>query len=105
MIIKNLLIAIPIIFGTLNATECSYKKLFGFAKIKRIKDNLADISFTIEGSLGRSQLYKEQLTIVVSDGVKPKSTYPAILYIRATGECQKHKLMIIQEIGSSCKVK
>jgi hypothetical protein len=105
MIIKNLLITMLIIFGTLNATECSYKKLFGFAKIKRIKDNLADLSFTIEESFGRSRLYEESLSIVVPDGVKPKSTYPAVLYIRATGECQKYKLMIIQEIGSSCKVK
>ena len=105
MMNKNFVLSIAILTNILFAQECSYKKVFGFAKIQKIEDNNASISFTIEDGSGKRSLYKKPFTIVAPLGVKAKETYPAILHIRQTGECEKHKILIIQEIGTACRVK
>ena len=110
--IKNISLCIALISATLfaensqsEASECSYKKVFGFAKITKIEDNNASISFTIEESSGKRRVYKEPFIIIAPLGIKAKETYPAILNIRQSGSCEKHKIMIIQEIGAACRVK
>jgi len=105
MMNKKLVLSMAIFITLLFAQECSYKKVFGFAKIQKIEDNNASISFTIQDGSGRRSLYENPFTIVAPLGIKAKETYPAILHIRQTGECEKHKILIIQEIGTACRVK
>ncbi len=103
--IKNILIGTLLMGSLLIARECSYKKVFGFAKINKIEENRAYVSFTIEGISGKGTKYKESFNILAPWGVKANEVYPAILQIRQTGSCEKHKIMIIQEIGEACQVK
>ncbi len=105
MMIKNISVCMLIITSTLFSQECRYQKVFGFAKITKIEDKNASISFTIEENTGKRRVYKESFVIVAPLGVKAKETYPAILNIRQTGNCEKHKIMIIQEIGTACRIK
>jgi len=106
MSIKNIIINTIITTVMLNSTECNYKKLFGFAKVKMVKDDRAYVSFTVEDSFGREKTYKEPFIIATVDGIKSKKIYPAMLYISQSGdECQKYKIVLIQDIGTSCRVK
>ncbi|MEA3419936.1 MAG: hypothetical protein U9Q90_11130 [Campylobacterota bacterium] len=84
---------------------CSYKEVFGFATITKIERGVAHFSFTMEDESGHRKQYEEEFEVPVPEGVVTGTEYPSKLMIRQTGVCDKHRLTIIQNIGSTCQIK
>jgi hypothetical protein len=103
---KTFIILVALLsLSTLYAQDCTYEKIFGFAKIKKIEKELVFLSFSVENRSGKRVIYKETLKMPFQWGLKIGEVYPAMLDVLQTGECDKYKLMVIQEIGAACKVK
>jgi hypothetical protein len=109
--IKIVILALTLLtfIGCTGSTSgaCKYEQVFGTAKINKIEKQVAFVSFTLQDENGKASGAPQPLSLPAPWGIKAGEEYPALLHLFRSGpaSCEKQKLIIIQEIGSSCKVK
>lgn len=86
---------------TQNRVECNDREIFGYATFQKIEDKTAYFTFAVDDASGNKKKYGELFEIVAPFGVKAGKEYPSLLKTN----CDQHNLIIIREIGSSCKIK